>query len=380
MPAPAPHPDLPVPCIERRVLLSCPAMPQSAAPRSRNLYRFAWFLVGTVVLLIFFGGQVKSTGSGLSVPDWPNTFGHFMFSFPYQDWVGGVFWEHSHRLIASAAGLFTVIAAVWVWRVDRRPVVRRLAIAASAVVVIQGVFGGLTVLNALPVWASSTHGTLAQIYLSAVVVLALMLSPRWESALEGIATDPKLRKLSLIVCSLIFLQLVVGAIMRHSEAGLAVPDFPTMFGSWIPPLDPDRLAAANAELRMSNLLVIRDGKDISTIEMLIHLLHRAMAFLVAGGVGALWWRLNRTHAHHPPLARPAGLMLVLVVVQFSLGILTILTGRHFIITSLHVTVGALLLATSVALAVRVRSARVAPLSATVAAPRPSQRIETEAMA
>lgn len=356
-------------------------MPQSADSRSRRLYRFSWFLVGTVVLLIFFGGQVKSTGSGLSVPDWPNTFGHFMFSFPYQDWVGGVFWEHSHRLIASAAGLFTVIAAIWVWRADHRPAVRNLAIAASLVVVIQGIFGGLTVLNALPVWASSTHGTLAQIYLSSVVVLTLMLSPRWESSLEGIATDTKLRRLTVIVTSLIFCQLIVGAIMRHSEAGLAVPDFPTMFGSWIPPLDADRLAAANAQLRMSNLLVIRNGQDLTMIEMAIHLLHRLMAFIVAGGVGALWWRLNRRHAGSPALARPAGLMLILVVVQFSLGILTILTGRHFIITSLHVTVGALLLATSVALAVRVAYARRADVQdEPVKRPRPSSAIEAEAVA
>src|SRR5947209_1352382 len=109
------------------------------------LHRYILFVVVAVVCLIFFGGQVKSTNSGLSVPDWPNTYGHFMFSFPMSQWVGGIFWEHVHRQIASIAGILTFVMTFLVYRIDGRKWVKRIALWASISVLVQGIVGGLTV-------------------------------------------------------------------------------------------------------------------------------------------------------------------------------------------------------------------------------------------
>src|SRR5512138_2663839 len=116
------------------------------------------------LILIFAGGMVTSTGSGLSVPDWPNTYGWFMFSFPVNKWVGGIVYEHSHRLIASTVGFLTIILAVWTWRVDPRPWVRNLGFAALGAVILQGVLGGITVLLKLPPAVSIGHAGLAQLF------------------------------------------------------------------------------------------------------------------------------------------------------------------------------------------------------------------------
>ena len=121
------------------------------------LHRYAKLVAASTVLLIAAGGMVTSTGSGLSVPDWPNTYGWFMFSFPMSKWVGGILYEHSHRLIASTVGFLTIILAVWTWRVEPRAWVRRLGFAALGAVILQGVLGGLTVLLFLPPAVSIGH-------------------------------------------------------------------------------------------------------------------------------------------------------------------------------------------------------------------------------
>ena len=116
--------------------------------RSRTtlwLNRFAWFTAFATLLLICSGGMVTSKGIGLAVPDWPTTFGYNMFFFPFSKWIGGIFFEHTHRLIASTVGLLTIILAVWLWLVDPRRWVRVLGVAAVAAVILQGVLGGLRV-------------------------------------------------------------------------------------------------------------------------------------------------------------------------------------------------------------------------------------------
>lgn len=308
------------------------------------------FVVAWIIFLIFLGGQVKSTESGLSVPDWPNTYGHFMFSFPWEKMVGGIYWEHLHRMVASVAGMLTFGLTFWVYKVDNRRWVKRLAAAASGAVLVQGLLGGLTVLFLLPAWLSSSHGTLAQIYLCLVVTVALATSRSWRDLVEKGSDRGRvsLRNLALATTCVIFAQLIIGAFMRHTESGLAIPDFPTMFGSWMPPLSADALAAANKELWKL------DYPQVTLGQMIVHLLHRAWAVVVSGMVIWTAVKVFREQRGNSLLRRPAMLLAALLAAQVTLGILTILTEKQFTITSLHVTTGALTLATSLVLTVRAR--------------------------
>src|SRR5947207_4121313 len=105
-------------------------------------HRFAKVVVGCTVLLMLAGSLVTSTGSGLSVPDWPTSYGWSMFTFPMRGMVGGIFYEHGHRLIASGVGFLTVILSIWIWRAEPRRWVRMLGFAALGAVILQGVLGG----------------------------------------------------------------------------------------------------------------------------------------------------------------------------------------------------------------------------------------------
>jgi cytochrome c oxidase assembly protein subunit 15 len=345
--------------------MSMPSLQSSAPPRRfidtlrANriwLHRYALVVVAAIVCLIFFGGQVKSTNSGLSVPDWPNTYDHFMFTFPWEKMVGGIFWEHSHRMIASITGILTFILTLWAYLVEPRRWARRLAMAASLAVLAQGVLGGLTVLFLLPISISAAHGTLAQIYFCLVVTFALVTSKGWK---EEVRKEPDsealpLRKLALATTCIIFAQLIVGAVMRHSEAGLAIPDFPLMFGSLVPPLSDARLAAANSELWKMGLLWKLGISQVTRLQMIEHLLHRLGGLIVFVMVFWTGRRVFKLPTMDRSLRRNAMLLMGLVVVQVSLGILTILTEKQFTITTLHVVTGALTLATSLVLTVRLR--------------------------
>src|ERR1700694_254824 len=121
------------------------------------LHRFAKLVAGCTVVLVLAGSLVTSTGSGLSVPDWPTTYGWNMLMFPPSKWVGGIFYEHSHRLIATTVGFFSTILAAWLWLFDPRRWMKWLGVAALGGVVAQGVLGGLTVLFFLPASISTAH-------------------------------------------------------------------------------------------------------------------------------------------------------------------------------------------------------------------------------
>jgi heme a synthase len=289
------------------------------------LHRYATFVAGCTVLLIAAGGMVTSTGSGLAVPDWPNTYGEFMFSFPYDKWVGGIFYEHGHRLIASTVGLLTIILAAWTWRIDPRRWMRRLAFVALGAVVLQGLLGGLTVIFLLPAPISISHAGLAQLFFCATVSLALFTSRSWRAAAPAV-DDARLRGLALTTTALVYAQILIGATMRHTGAGLAIPDFPLVFGGLWPPAWSAGIA--------------------------VHYAHRLGALIVTVYIVRTALHIRRRHGSVRELARPALLLVLLVLTQATLGAFVVLTGLQPIVNTAHVVTGALVLATSLVLTLR----------------------------
>lgn len=288
------------------------------------LHLFAAFVAAATALLIFAGGLVTSTGSGLAVPDWPTTYGWSMFTFPVDKWVGGILYEHSHRLIASVVGMLIVALAIWLWRAEPRGWVRRLGYLALAAVVTQGVLGGITVLWFLPDPVSIAHAGLAQIVFCLTVTIALVTSPRWSTGTP--VDDRGLRRIAATTTVVIYLQILVGATMRHTGAGLAIPDFPLAFGQIVPPAWDAAIA--------------------------VHYAHRVGALLVGGLVLATAGHVLRHHRTRGELRRPSVLLVLLLAAQITLGALTVLSGRQYLINSLHVVTGAVVLGTSLVLTLR----------------------------
>ena len=140
------------------------------------LHRYAKLVSAATVLLIVAGGLVTSTGSGLAVPDWPTSYGWNMFTFPMKHMVGGIFYEHGHRLIASGVGFLTIILAVWIWRAEPRRWMRNLGFVALGAVCLQGLLGGITVLWFLPTAVSTAHAGLAQIFFCLTIAISLFTS------------------------------------------------------------------------------------------------------------------------------------------------------------------------------------------------------------
>ncbi len=294
---------------------------------SAGLHRFAVFTAAATLGLIVAGGLVTSTESGLSVPDWPTTYGQNMFTFPLSKMVGGIRFEHTHRLIASTVGFLTIILATWLARREPRRWVRRLGFFALGAVVAQGLLGGLTVLLFLPPAVSVAHACLAQTFFCLTVAIAVVTSPRWRdrapaSVRAALAADPVAR-IAAATGAVVFLQLLLGAVMRHEKAGLAIPDFPLALGKVIPPL--------------------------TSFPVAIHFAHRVGALVVATFVALCVVRAFRSGR---PGAKKAALWMAgLVLAQITLGAAAVLTGKAVIVTTAHVATGALLLGSTIAFAI-----------------------------
>lgn len=273
------------------------------------------FTACATFLLIVAGALVTSNDAGLSVPDWPTTFGSF-YKMPHM--VGGVKFEHGHRMVAEFVGLLTIVIAVWTWRADRRRWIKFLAIAALGTVIAQGILGGLTVLFFLPPAVSSAHAALAQTFFCIAVSIAMFTGRRWiqeQPEVEFDSLRPSLVTLTLLSIFVLYVQLILGAMFRHHGM------------SWWP-----------------------------------HVLNAVLVAIV------LTWTAVRAlslYSQIDAVKRPAIIMLSLMVGQLCLGFLAFLTrvawGRDavqpelpmVISTVSHVAVGALLLATAVILAIQV---------------------------
>jgi cytochrome c oxidase assembly protein subunit 15 len=336
------------------------------------LYWFAVLTALATLALIGIGGLVTSHEAGMSVPDWPTTYGYNMFLFPINKWLGGIFYEHSHRLLASLVGLMTTILAVWLWLKDSRPWMSWLGVAAFLLVVAQGVLGGLRVtlhMDSLGIY----HATIAQLFFVLTCAIALFTS-RWWMELERWpparreensadkqavpATGAPSRGLVLFTTILIFVQLIIAAAMRHQHAGLAISDFPLAHGNLWPDTSAEAVANYNAQ-RVS----INAENPITAFQIELQMAHRvvALAILILT-VACAWWarrigapgtapaRMDNngepaeTVLGAPIYQRLSLLWLALIIFQVGLGAATIWTNKAADVATAHVLVGALALA------------------------------------
>ncbi|MCS7089314.1 MAG: COX15/CtaA family protein [Verrucomicrobiota bacterium] len=358
---------------------------------SSGLHRFAVLTACAVLGLIGAGGLVTSHGAGLAVPDWPNTYGYNLFFFPISHWIGGIFYEHTHRLWGAVVGFLTLVLAVWMQGAPARPWLRSggaillgialivaalapsrwqdavvlsvvgaaalvggrfwprcrpqparlrwLSLSALGLVILQGVLGGLRVVK-LKDELGIVHATLAQLFFVLMAALALLTSRAWGrfEALEGWRALRPLRSWYLATALLILGQLILGATMRHEHAGLAIPDFPLAYGRLWPATDPESIAAYNRQR-----LEARAYNDITAAHIRVHMAHRLMAVVVLGAVLLTWQRacvvLPRGHA-----ARfGTGVLVTLTLLQIGLGAWTVWSNKAADIATVHVITGAALL-------------------------------------
>jgi cytochrome c oxidase assembly protein subunit 15 len=308
-------------------------------PTPRWLSRYAALTALATLGLIGVGGLVTSHGAGMAVPDWPTTYGYNMFLFPISHWVGGVFYEHTHRLYASAVGFMTIVLALWLQFRARDPHVRWLGWLALFLVIVQGVLGGLRV-NLMQDELGVVHAALAQAFLVVLVLIALFTSRPWKAWTENAPPlTGRLYPALVLTTGVIALQLVLGATMRHQHAGLAVPDFPLAYGRVWPPTDDLFLQRVNA-LRVDS----RDFAPIAAFHVYLHMAHR-----LAGLVGAVLViycgvKLARRFGRSS-FAGGLGLAWIgMILVQITLGAMTVWSNKAADVTTLHVIVGACCLA------------------------------------
>jgi cytochrome c oxidase assembly protein subunit 15 len=303
--------------------------------------------------------MVTSKGVGLAVPDWPTTFGYNMFLFPVSKWIGGIFFEHTHRLIASTVGLFTIILAIWIWRSEDRQSVRNLGLIAVAGIVVQGILGGLRVAmlkNTIGIF----HACLAQAFVGLMVLIALVTTDFWRTlsnarSLTACSSAGRtghssvfrkiapIKWMAIAITTGIYLQLALGATMRHQHRDLAILDFPTANGAWIPDTGASTLAKINTW---------RDAhafSDVTAFQIWLQMAHRFLALLITMAVMVFCLRVWRDARQSISLKRLSILWVALVLCQVTLGAWTIWSNKAADIATAHVAVGAIMLSLGVSI-------------------------------
>lgn len=404
-------------------------MATAQAAFHRPLHALAILVTVATFPLIFMGGLVTTHGAGMAVPDWPNTYGYNMFTFPPSQWVGGIWYEHVHRLWGSLVGFLSILLCLNAWgpaagmrwrrrlvaagwalavlsitavtivytlraveaisyeqrktldhvvvgivsfaliigaaavsrRREPRRWVRWLCTLVLVAVCVQGIKGGLRVTEVNLVLAM-VHGCFAHLFFCLAAFAAVATSRWWLRApdLSGSAYAPAGRRIAGLggACMLaIFLQLIAGATMRHNDAGLAIPDLPWAFGKLLPPTTAQELSAANRlRTRYASDAEVTDSRirrqmaaPVTLTQVWLHFAHRVGALVVSGMlIGLLIVAGRRGQALVFWAACVAGLL----VVQFTLGVLTVWWRKPADIASLHVATGALLLMSTSVLTIR----------------------------
>jgi heme a synthase len=378
------------------------------------LHTLAWLTALTTFPLIFLGGLVTSKAAGMSVPDWPNSWGYNMFLLPLDYWAGNIFYEHAHRLLGSLVGFLAVVLTLCAWgpaaspmrrkiigfstlvlllftvlltlttmqvrpvdttgsttldhvavvfagltlvsfvawlcrRTEPRRWVRWLCTGALLAVIFQGLLGGLRVVM-VKIDLAMVHGCFAQAFFCVSALTIIVTSKWWLRAPDlSQASDQRFGQRMIgfaVACvAVVYGQLIVGAIMRHDQAGLAIPDLPLAYGSVLPPISEQGLAEANRyriALKDPALLPSQVRMD----QVWFHFAHRVGAVVVSTVIllasGYAIWRFRQRSA----IFWPSMVLLGLLGVQFTLGLLTVYYRKPADIASAHVATGALVLLTS----------------------------------
>src|SRR5437763_5482273 len=312
---------------------------RNSARSSKWLNHFAWLTCAATLLLICSGGMVTSKNVGLAVPDWPTTFGYNMFLFPVSKWVGGILFEHTHRLMGSLVGFLTIILAVWLWLSEDRRWVCNLGVIALGGVILQGILGGLRVMM-MKDEIGIFHACIAQVFLGLLVVIALGTTNFWQT-LANLRIDPlkltQIKTLAIGITLAIYLQLALGATMRHQHRDLSILDFPTANGAWISDTSAAALAKINAW---------RDARgfsDVTAFQIWLQMAHRFLALVIAIAVIAFSLRVRRDASRFVALKRLSIWWVALVTCQIALGAWTIWSNKAADIATAHVAVGAIML-------------------------------------
>ena len=299
----------------------------------------------SILLLIFVGAMVKSTDSGLAVPDWPLSYGML---FPPM--IGGIFYEHGHRIMASFVGFLTLTMLFFSFYLQLSSSIKKLSLLCLGTVLVQGLLGGITVLFYLPTFVSLAHGMLAQTFL----LFSILFSYTVNSEHYGKNTPlnhPKKKNVMLflgIFVILLYIQLFIGAYMRHTNSGLALYDFPRHAGYWIPRFNEAVLEKVNDWRFEHNL------DPVSLFQVILHFSHRLFALVI------VTFFITMTLIHFKTLVLSQKtketfiILFLLLVSQIFLGAMTIWSGRMPFITSLHLSFGAILLGNTLFLFLRVR--------------------------
>ena len=390
------------------------------------LHRAALLTTAATFPLIFMGGVVTTKGAGMSVPDWPNSYGYNMFLFPPNQWVGGILYEHTHRLMATVVGFLSIIlmlvawgpssgrAAQWRWgagaialtvlagfsssvlfviraaqlpamekatlngshilvgaaggalvclvawlcrRREPRRWVRWLTVAVLGAVIAQGVLGGLRVVL-VDLDLAIVHGCFAQAFFCLAASAALVTSRFWLDPERPTLGDVdrvavrNLARLAVVATVVVYGQLIVGATMRHYDAGLAIPDVPLNYGKLLPPTTDAELQAANLWRAAANDPGLHPAR-VTMAEVWLQFAHRCGAVLVTAALCVVMVKAFRRRPARAAARAPAGLLGLLLLSQLTLGVLTVLLRKPADIASLHVACGALVLVTTFLLALRV---------------------------
>ena len=298
--------------------------------------RLSKIIVFLTLSLIFVGALIKSHEVGLSVPDWPTSYGKQMFSFPFSEMVGGIFYEHGHRLFATIVGFFTLLQFIVLSFTDHPLWVKKMSFVALVLVITQGLLGGMTVIFFLPPQISIVHGVLAQIFFVSIIFIAYSLSDS-RSNKKKQSYPLFIKRGALIITLLVFVQLVLGALVRHTSSGLAIPDFPKMGGMWIPTFSDNMVNNINVELFDKNLDMV------SKWQVVIHFLHRLGAFIITLALTFIIYKFRNMLEKNTIESKILILLSVLLLIQIILGATTVITEKLPFVASFHVVTGAALL-------------------------------------